>query len=132
MNLITLLQHLEYLQRGTNDGRSQGVGEKVWTTALAEQVDDLFPSCRKATKGTAKRLTQRASINVHSSVGIEELAHTMTGCTYHTCRMTLIHHHQSIIFLGQIADLIHRSHITIHREHAIGHDDTEALRLCFL
>ena len=46
--------------------------------------------------------------------------------------MTLIHHNQCIVFLGQIADLIHRSHITVHREHTIGDDDTEALCLCFL
>ena len=46
--------------------------------------------------------------------------------------MALIDHHQSIVLLGEVAYLVHRSDIAVHREHAVGDDDAEALSLCLL
>ena len=43
--------------------------------------------------------------------------------------MTLVNHNQSLIFLCQLANLIQRSGIAIHREDTVGRDDTETLCL---
>ena len=56
----------------------------------------------------------------------------MSGLTYHTGRVALVHHNQCIVFLRQFVNLIQRTYITVHREDAVGRDDTETLRLSFL
>ena len=43
--------------------------------------------------------------------------------------MALIDHHKCVVLLCQTANLIHRSHIAIHREYTIGYDDAETLSL---
>ena len=46
--------------------------------------------------------------------------------------MALVDHHEGVVLLGQVAYLVHWSHIAVHREHAIGADDAEALSLGLL
>ena len=46
--------------------------------------------------------------------------------------MAFVYHHESVVFLGQIAYLIYRRHIAVHGEYSVGDDDAEALLLCLL
>ena len=46
--------------------------------------------------------------------------------------MALVHHHQRVIFLGQVTDLVHRGDVSIHRENAVGHYDAVTLHLRLL
>ena len=46
--------------------------------------------------------------------------------------MTFVYHHQRVILFCEIANFVDGSHVAVHREHTIGHDDTEALLLCSL
>ena len=56
----------------------------------------------------------------------------MAGLSHHACRVALIHHNECVVFLGQVANLVHRCHVAVHREHAVGDDDAEALGLRLL
>ena len=46
--------------------------------------------------------------------------------------MGLVHHHECIVFLREVADLVHRGHVSVHREHAVGYDNPEPLGLRLL
>ena len=46
--------------------------------------------------------------------------------------MTLVNHNQSVVLLCEVANLVHRGDVAVHREHAVGDDDAEALCLCLL
>ena len=56
----------------------------------------------------------------------------MTGSAHHTCRVALVHHHQCVVLLCQVTDLVHGSHVAVHREHTVGNDDAETLGLSLL
>ena len=63
---------------------------------------------------------------------MEEFAYAVTSLANDACRVTLVNHHQGVIFLCQVTNLIDWCHVAVHREHAISHDDAEPLRLCLL
>ena len=46
--------------------------------------------------------------------------------------VALVHHDKSVIFLSQIADLVHRGDVSVHREDAVGADNPEPLGLSLL
>ena len=56
----------------------------------------------------------------------------MACCAYYTCRVALVDHYESIVFLCKVANLVHRSHVAIHREYTISYDDAETLFLSLL
>ena len=56
----------------------------------------------------------------------------MAGSTYNTSRVALVHHYQCIVLLCQVTDLVHGSHVAVHREHTVGYDDAETLGLSLL
>ena len=56
----------------------------------------------------------------------------MAGGSDNACRVALVHHHKCVVLLSQVADLVHRGHIAVHGEHAVGADDAEALGLGLL
>ena len=64
--------------------------------------------------------------------GVEEFAHTAARGTYYAGRVALVYHHKGVVFFGQVADFVHRSHIAVHGEHSVGADDAETLCLSFL
>ena len=56
----------------------------------------------------------------------------MAGSTHNTCRVALVHHNQCVVLLCQVTDLVHGSHVAVHREHTVGYDDAETLSLSLL
>ena len=56
----------------------------------------------------------------------------MTGSTYHASRVRLVDHDEGVVFFSEVADLVHRSHVAVHREYTVGTDDAEALGLSLL
>ena len=131
MQAVAFFQHLEHFQTGADNARCKRVGEEVRTTALAQHVDDFLAASGESSECAAKGFAQRSRVDVHAAVGVFQLTHAVTGGTNHACRVALVYHHQSIILLCQVANLIHRCHVAIHREHAVGADDAETLCLCF-
>ena len=47
----------------------------------------------------------------------------------HAGRVAFIDEHEGVVFFGEVADLVHGSHVAVHREDAVGADDAEALCL---
>ena len=56
----------------------------------------------------------------------------MSRLTHYAGGVALVHHHQGVIFLCQVADLVHRCYIAIHREDSIGGDDAITASLSLL
>ena len=56
----------------------------------------------------------------------------MTGCAYYASRVAFVNHYECVILLSEVANLLHRSYIAVHREYAVSTDDAETLCLCFL
>ncbi len=129
MQGIALAQDVEGLDGGAHYHGRQTIGEQIGTAALTQHVDNLLATRGEATHRTAEGLAQGACVDVHTPVGIEKLTHAAACLAHNACRVALVHHHQGVIFLCQVANLVHRSHIAVHREHAVGDDDAEALLL---
>ena len=79
-----------------------------------------------------KRFSERASIDVHTTVCLEELTHTVACLAYYACAVALVDHHQCIVLLSEVADLVDRGNVAVHREDTIGDDNAETLGLGFL
>ena len=132
MDGVVFLEHLEHLETGADNGGSQRVGEEVRTAALAQHVDDFLAAGGETAEGATKRLAQCAGIDVYATIGIAQFAHAVTGSTYHASRVRLVDHDEGVVFLSEVADFVHRSHVAVHREYAVGTDDAEALGLSLL
>ena len=46
--------------------------------------------------------------------------------------MALVNHYEGVILLCQVADLVHRSDVSVHTEHSVSNDDAESLSLGLL
>ena len=125
-------EYLEGLDSCGCNHRRNRVREEIRTRTLTQQVDDLFLTGCKTTYRTAKGFAERAGDDFYFAAHVIEFRNTVSGLTYHTGRVALVHHNQCIVFLRQFVNLIQRTYITVHREDAVGRNDTETLRLSFL
>ena len=132
LQLVGSREDLEGLDTCRSNHRRNGVREEIRTTALTQQVDDLFLTGSKTADRTAKGLTKRAGDNLNLTAHVVQLGHTVSGLADYSCGVRLIHHDESVVFLCKLVDLIQRTHIAVHGEDTIGSDDTEALCLRFL
>ena len=126
---VALAEDIEGLDGGTDNRRRDAVGEKIRTTALAKHVDDLLSTGGEASDSAAECLAKCAGIDVDTPVSVVEFAYTVARCSDHSGGMALVDHDECVIFLGKFADLVHRSDVSVHGEHAIGDDNAEALCL---
>jgi len=131
--LRRLFEQIESLQRGTRDDRRKRIAEKIGTRPLAQHFDDLPAAAGVAAAGPAERLAEGAGDDVDASHHPAMLVAAAAVGTHETHRMRIIHHHQGVVPLRQVADLLERGDETIHREHPVGGDQLEAraLRLGF-
>ena len=56
----------------------------------------------------------------------------MAGLADNSGGVAFVNHHERVIFLGQLADPVHRSHVAVHREDSVRADDAEPLGLGLL
>ena len=129
MQLVAFLQHLEHLQASRNDHWRQRVREQVRTRTLTQHLYYFLAACGESTDRAAKCLSKRAGEHIDPAIAVELLGDAMTSLTHDACRMTFVNHHEGFVLICQIADFVHRCHIAIHRENAIGADDSEPLSL---
>ena len=71
-------------------------------------------------------------MQVDTAVAVELLCDATTRGADDPCRVAFVDHNECIVLVRQVADLIHRSDIAVHREDAVGDDDAEASGLGFL
>ena len=68
-------------------------------------------------------------MDIDTAVEIEFFSNSMASLADHARGVALVHHHEGIIFLGKLANLVHRGDIAVHAEYAVGDDDAEPLGL---
>ena len=56
----------------------------------------------------------------------------MACSSNNTSRVTLVNHNECVVLLSQVANLVHRSNVAVHREYAVGADYAETLSLSLL
>ena len=132
VQFVAFAQHAKHFDSGADDGRGQRVGEEVGARTLAQHVDDLPAAGGEAAYGAAEGLAQRARQDVDLAAAVVEFGDAAAGFTQHACRVALVDHDQSVVFLGQGADFVERGGIAVHREYAVGADDAETLCLRLL
>ena len=132
LQFVGTREDLEGLDTCRSNHRRNGVREEIRTTALTQQVDDLFLTGSETADRTAKGFAQRAGDNLYLTTHVIEFGHTVSGLADNSGGVRLIDHDEGVIFLRKLVDLIQRTHITVHGEDTIGSDDTEALCLRFL
>ncbi len=86
---------------------------------MAQQFDDLFATAGAATIATTHGFTEGSGDDVHSVLHAKLLGSTTPAFADVTGGMTVVYHHQSVVFIRQIADLVQLCHISIHGEHAV-------------
>ena len=132
LQFVGTSQDIEGLDTCRSNHRRNGVREEIRTTALTQQVDDLFLTGSETADRTAESLTKRAGDDLYLTAHVIELGHTVSGLADYSGGVRLIDHDEGVVFLRKFVYLIQRTDITVHREDAIGSDDTEALSLRFL
>ncbi len=96
---------------------------------MAQHIDNFLPTGGEPPDCPAKRLAQRTGNRVHLAENIIEFGDSLPRLPYHARRVALVHHHQSVVFPGQLHDPIHGCHVAIHREHPIRDNHPETLLL---
>ena len=129
---VALFEDLEGFQGGAGNHRRNGVGEQVRTGALAEHVNDFLAAGGETAHGAAKGLAQGAGEDIYAAVAVKLFRYAMTGAAHHAGAVALVHHHQGVVFFGQVTDLVHRGHVAVHGEYAVRDDDAETAGLGFL
>ena len=110
-------------RRATRDERRrQRVGEEVGPRALAQELDDLAPARREAAGGAAERLAQRGGDDVDAPGDAAVLGRAAAGLAEEAGGVAVVHHHERVVALGQVADLGERRDVAVHGEHAVGGD----------
>ena len=132
MELVGFLEHLEHLEAGADDHRREGVGEEVRAGTLAEEVDDLLAAGRESADGTAEGFAEGAREDVDAAVAVELLGDSVARLADDTGAVAFVDHHEGVILLGEIADLVHRGDVAVHGEDAVGGDDAETAAPGFL
>ena len=132
LQFIGAREDLKSLDTCGCDHRRDRIGEEVWTTALTQQVDDLFLTRRETAYRTAKGFAERSGDDLYFSAHVIQFGDAVSGFADHACRVRLIDHDKGVVLLRQFVDLIKRTDVAIHGEDTVGSDDTETLRLRFL
>ena len=97
-----------------------------------EHVDDLLPAGGEAAHGAAEGLAEGAGEDVDAAVAAELLGDAVAGRADDTGGVALVDHHQGVVLLREVADLVHRGDVAVHGEDAVGDDDAEAAGLGLL
>jgi hypothetical protein len=76
-----------------------------------------------AARRAAQRLAERAGDDVDAVSDPEELGCARTGRSDKAHRVRVVDHHERVVAVGQVADLVQRRKVTVHREDAVGDNE---------
>ena len=79
MKFIALLENAEYLEAGSDDARSERVGEEVRTAPLPEKVNDFLAAGGKSAHCSAECLSERSGVDVNPAVCVGEFAYSVSS-----------------------------------------------------
>lgn len=120
------LDQIQSSAGGSNNSWGQAVGEQVWATAVAEQVDHLLASSCVATSGTTKSLAQSRVHNVHTVLDAKVLSGTTAVGSQKSSRVAVVDKDQGVVLIGQVADLVQGGDLAVHAEDSVSGDQLHA------
>jgi hypothetical protein len=124
--LARALDQVERAQAGGGDRRGEAVREEIGPGALAQELDDLRARGHVAAAGAAHRLAERPGEDVDTADHVVQLVGAATARSHEADRVRVVHHHDGVVALGQVADRGQRGQVAVHREHAVGGDQPVA------
>ena len=108
MDLITqsggFFQQLDGADGGSADGGSHGVGEQVGTAALTQQIHDGLTGSGVAAGSTAHGLAEGAGDDVHTAHNAAMLVGALAMLAHEAHSVAVVHHHEGIKLVSQVAD----------------------------
>ena len=130
--VVGRLQQVEDRERGTDDGRSDRVGEQIGPGSLLEHLDDLASSCDVTAAGATQGLAEGPGDDVDPVADAEPRRRSSATFADEADRVRVVHHHECVVPVGECADLIERCVVAVHREDAVGDDQAVARIGCLL
>ena len=125
-------EHVEHAQARGGDERRNAVGEQVRPRALPQPGDDFLAARRVAAARAAERLAERAGENVDAIDDAAQLVRAAAARADEASRVRVVDHHQRVVAVGQVADVLEARDHAVHREHAVGRDQAHAALARFL
>src|SRR5690606_37362606 len=98
-------------------------GKQVRTRPLPQHFHDLLPSAGESTRCTAKRLAQGTGNNVDAVHHSTMLRYTAACLAQESGRMAFVAHHNRLISVCEVANLIELRDRTIHGERDVRYND---------
>ncbi len=118
-----ILHQVQRLDGGGDDRGGQGVGEQVRAGFLAEHGHHFAAAGHVASGRAAQRLAEGAGVDVHTVGHPRVLRGSGPGGTHKADGVGIVHHHQGVVLLGEVADGFQRRQVAVHGEHTVGDDD---------
>src|SRR5271169_3959919 len=94
-------------------------GKKKWTGALVKEVNQVARTADVAADG-ADGFAERAHLDVHAAVAIQMVNGAAAPAAEDAGGMRVVHHHDAIIFFGQVAERGEIGDVAIHGKNAVG------------
>src|SRR5262249_11291488 len=104
----------------------QSIAKQVWPGTLSQQIDDLPPPAGVTAASPAQGFAQGASENVDSTHDVVKLVGATSSPPHKTDGVRIVHHHQGAVMFSQVADARQVGDVTIHGEHPIRRNQSEA------
>ena len=116
---------LDQLERGEarrDDGRGEAVREEVWPRPLPEELDDLGSARDVPAARPAHRLAERPRDDVDPLGRPKARRRSAAARPDDTDRVRVVDHHERIVSLGELTDLVEPGQVAVHREDPVGRD----------
>src|SRR5579862_394796 len=103
-------------------GRGMRSGKQKGPSAQIKKIDQVARPTNVAAHD-ADGFAQRTDLNVHATVAIEMVHSAAAAAAEHAAGVRVVHHHDAVVFFGQVAQLRQRGDVAIHRKDAVGNDE---------
>ena len=130
--LVVGFEQVEHAQARRGDERRNAVGEQVRPRALPQPGDDFLAARRVAAARAAERLAERAGEDVDAIHDAAQLVRAAAARADEAGRVRVVDHHQRVVAVGEVADVLQARDHAVHREHAVGRDQAHAALARFL
>ena len=89
---------------------------------MAKHFDHFLLAGREAAHSASKSFAEGARNDVNPAQNSAQFHRPAAGGTDKAGSVTLVHHHEGVVLVSQVADGVHLGHIAVHGKDPIGHD----------
>src|SRR5216684_2950560 len=93
--------------------------EQEGTPAVIEPLDEVARAAHVAAHG-ANGLAERTHLDIDATVTAEMIYSPPPVATEHAGGVRVVHHHDAVVLLGEVAELRQRRDVALHGKHAVG------------